>query len=186
MQCRRTFWGRDARKSEHGVQDACAFSDCDGSGYGLDLLDLDDPFTVGLARDPEALCAPRERARRDALLGIITTDDPRDLAQFTDVDLVRLAALLQERYVDPDDRTATTTPRVIDLLVFMARWPEARLHGRATGGVGARARCVLDGIYCDLDHVDPSRRALLRKAFDFFSDADVCELDGEFIYAWWF
>jgi hypothetical protein len=183
LQCQRSFLGRDARVDPRGIRQACAFADCEGAGYGVDLYDQHDPFAPGLALTPRG-GETRDRARRDALLGVISTDDPDDHVQFTDVDLVRLAALVQERFVDPQ-ASCGAAPSVMEFVAFLCHFPEARVHGHVTGGSDDAPGCFIEGVACDLDDVTPDRREALRGAFEAFCDADVFHDRDERLYAWW-
>lgn len=194
LHCHRFFQGRDARPDRVGGVQACAFEDCDGAGYRVDIYDWDDwpsqnrPLRphwppreelrkglVAPAGDPDAALAPapatldRDHARRDAILGVTGYGDD-GLARFEGLDLGRLAALLQGRFIDPYG-AADDGPSALEGLTFLACWPEARLRGVAAHPDREDYGVVIDGLTCDLTAVAEDRRELLREVFQQFSDA---------------
>lgn len=125
-----------------------------------------------------------DHARRSELLGLYASEDDA-VAHVSNVDAATLGHLLTERFVHPESR-AGDGPDAIELLGFVADWPECRLEATVVGASRDDTRIVFDGLHADLTRVAKSRRQPLRRAFSMFAEgANRLDLEEDDLYASW-
>jgi hypothetical protein len=149
--------------------------------FEMDFDDVEDTLDDDLAR-----CATlnRDQPRRDALLGI-AGPYLGGLERFGGLDLAGLARLLQERFIHPDDRH-NAAPSAREVLDFLARCPEVRVHGYAVHPSRKDYRVSIEGFECDLADVPWHRQQTLRLELACAAcDADERVDDGPVLYSRW-
>lgn len=157
-------------------------------GLAVTPLDGDEDFdALDVALDLEAFFSAPERdpRRRDLILGIVSRDNPDEDTAFENLDLGRLALLVQEGHLLPDARHRhAPTPR--ECFGFMRRWPQVRAHGHAVHPRRDDYGVVIDSLGCVLEDVPAPERDALRTAFrEEYGDADGLLDDGVTLFAWW-
>ncbi|MEI8255890.1 MAG: hypothetical protein WCJ30_09470 [Deltaproteobacteria bacterium] len=203
LHCQRFFQGRDARCDAIGGTQGCAFKDCDGAGYQVDIHDWDsfagrrwpkrEELRKGLSSEPweaaerahfdRVMSDPvahgigaalnQEWRRRDAILGIVSREEAWDPTPFYRLDAERLERLLKERFA-PAESIGRYAP-IERLIAFMRRWPQMRANGLALHPSRKDYRVSITEIECAIDTVPREQRDALVSALEtaFGDEADV-------------
>lgn len=125
------------------------------------------------------------RSRRDELLGFHPGERQGDIEAFSEISAESLRKLIEEGFVDPE-RRHHDSPKAIEFLQFIDRWPQVTIHGFVDQTQRDDARVVIEGVECDLEKVPLVLRDALREAFVWaFGDAAEYLDESDYLYAWW-
>ncbi|MGA5298889.1 hypothetical protein ACPCHT_03125 [Nucisporomicrobium flavum] len=124
----------------------------------------------------------RDAARRDAMLHFYDLGGGGryvgGAAHFDNLDAAGLAALIQSRYIDPDEQQ-NAAPPVWDIFRFLCRHPQVRAMGYVISPDRPDYRASLETVYAQ--EIDPRLR---KDALTFCADADAVET-GDHLECFW-
>lgn len=128
----------------------------------------------------------QDLARRAELLHLKKADAKADYAKYDGLDVRRLGALIEERFVVPQ-QSQNESPSVGTFFEFMQAFPEVTAHGYVIGPGRADYRVSIEGISCKLGAVkDAARRDAIRSAFlELCASANQVDDEKTFLHAWW-
>jgi hypothetical protein len=102
-----------------------------------------------------------------------------DLERFEDLDVEDFKTLLDEKFVDPQDKQ-NSAPTAMEFYRFMQRYPSFKAHGYAVSKNRTDYRISIEGV----QGMTMSSEAL--QAFvNMFGEADTFNVDGGYCYCWY-
>ena len=129
----------------------------------------------------------RDWKRRNAILQpFVRTDGPfadfdqsADIYYFRDLTVAVVGQLLEERFLDPDERQ-NESPRASEYYAFMRRHPGVLAHGYAIGIGRDDYRVSIEGI----GYRGAVSDAMRQDAQQLFGNADNFQVEGDGLYVW--
>jgi len=129
----------------------------------------------------------RDWQRRNAILqpylrtgGSVAPFDPTvDIVHFQNLPVEVVTRLLQERYLDPDERQ-NDSPSASEFFAFMQRHPRVLAHGYAISIEREDYRVTIEGV----SYRGPTSESLRRDAERLFAGADEYRMDADGLYVW--
>jgi hypothetical protein len=136
------------------------------------------------SRSAKRFVVNRDCRRRDSVLQIDVDWEDEDqhggIVDFDCIDIEQLAKLLDERFINPDERQ-NQSPSVVQFFHFMTMHSAARAFGYAVSPLREDYGLVIEGLLVAPDDNTPEIAAAFE---EFCSQADILEV-GVTLRSWW-